>query len=195
MGTDLNANAATEHGVEDVDPDTVIDCVNEGIGSPSTMNSNVEYISATTTGINSDVRAGLAYKLILTLIPTASASTLEFVLFATLLKGDTSRKLVIFCTLITPVSNGADSVVLKESVYVVNEQFNSIVYGFFFGKLVAYPVVKNYTKNTWIKFGLVKSMMTKGIFFFMFSSKDEMESMLQNLLPTIVPQVGNHVNN
>ncbi|GKF85119.1 hypothetical protein Tco_0250017 [Tanacetum coccineum] len=148
MGTDVNANAAIEHEVEDVDPDTVIDCVNEGIGSPSTMNSNVEYLSSTTTGTNSDVRASLAYKPIMTLTPTASASTLEFVSFATLLKGDMSRKLVNFYTLITPVGNGADLVVLKESVCVVNEQFNSIVYGFFFGKLMAFLVVKIYIKNT-----------------------------------------------
>ncbi|GKB25247.1 zinc knuckle CX2CX4HX4C containing protein [Tanacetum coccineum] len=180
IGADVNANAATEHGIEATDPDTVIDCVNEGIGSPSNMNTNVESLSATTTGTNSDVRAGLAYKPILILTPTASASTLEFVSFATLLKGDTSWKLVNFCTLITPVGNGTDLVVLKESVCVVNEQFNNIVYGFFFGKRVAYPVVKNYVKNTWSKFGLVKSMMTKGIFFFMFSFKDEMESMLEN---------------
>ncbi|GJS85708.1 putative reverse transcriptase domain-containing protein [Tanacetum coccineum] len=165
IGADVNDNAAIEHGIEAVDFDTIIDCVNEGIGSPSTMNANVESLSATTTGTNSDVRAGLAYKPILILTPTASASTLEFVSFATLLK---------------------DLVVLKESVCVVNEQFNNFVYGFFFGKRVAYPVVKNYVKNTWSKFGLVKSMTTKGIFFFMFSFKDEMESMLENGLLLII---------
>ncbi|GKB24701.1 zinc knuckle CX2CX4HX4C containing protein [Tanacetum coccineum] len=153
IGADVNDNAAIEHGIEAVDFDTIIDCVNEGIGSPSTMNANVESLSATTTGTNSDVRAGLAYKPILILTPTASASTLEFVSFATLLKGTV---------------------------------FNNFVYWFFFGKRVAYPVVKNYVKNTWSKFGLVKSMTTKGIFFFMFSFKDEMESMLENGLLLII---------
>ncbi|GKC79275.1 hypothetical protein Tco_1130049 [Tanacetum coccineum] len=83
-------------------------------------------------------------------------------LFATLLKGDTSRKSVNFCTLVTPASNGAHVVVSKESVYVVNERLNNTVYGFFLGKSLAYPIVENYVKNTWSKFGLVKSMMTKG---------------------------------
>ncbi|GJR33500.1 hypothetical protein Tco_1209184 [Tanacetum coccineum] len=41
--------------------------------------------------------------------------------FATLLKGDTSQKLVDFHTLFTPVGNGADIVASKELVYVVNE--------------------------------------------------------------------------
>nr|GFA94911.1 hypothetical protein [Tanacetum cinerariifolium] len=46
---------------------------------------------------------------------------------------------------------------------------------------MAYPVVKNYIKNTWIKYGLVKSMTTtKGMFFFKFSSKDEMDALIEN---------------
>ncbi|GJZ17065.1 hypothetical protein Tco_0553188 [Tanacetum coccineum] len=83
-------------------------------------------------------------------------------LFATLLKGDTSRKSINFYTLVTPASNGAHVVVSKEPVCVVNERLNNTVYRFFLGKSLAYPIVENYVKNTWSKFGLVKSMMTKG---------------------------------
>ncbi|GJY28350.1 zinc finger, CCHC-type containing protein [Tanacetum coccineum] len=83
-------------------------------------------------------------------------------LFATLLKGDTSRKSINFYTLVTPASNGAHVVVSKEPVCVVNEWLNNTVYRFFLGKSLAYPIVENYVKNTWSKFGLVKSMMTKG---------------------------------
>nr|GEX80732.1 U5 small nuclear ribonucleoprotein helicase [Tanacetum cinerariifolium] len=81
-----------------------------------------------------------------------------------------------FRILVTPTGNGADVVVLKEFFYVGNERLSNTLYGFFFGKHVAYPVVENYVKITWSNFGLAKSMMTNGMFFFKFSSNDEMES-------------------
>nr|GEZ46913.1 RNA-directed DNA polymerase, eukaryota [Tanacetum cinerariifolium] len=102
------------------------------------------------------------------------------VLFATLVKGDTSRKAVNFCTLVTLGGNGADVVILRESVCAINEWLNNTVYGFFLGKHVAYPVVKNYVKNTLSKFRLIKSMMIKDMFFFKFRFKDGMGSMLKN---------------
>ncbi|GJW87444.1 hypothetical protein Tco_0162784 [Tanacetum coccineum] len=49
------------------------------------------------------------------------------------------------------------------------------------GEPVAYPVVENYAQNTWSKYRLVRTMMnSKGLFFFMFSSKDGMDAMLKN---------------
>ncbi|GKD97616.1 gag-pol polyprotein [Tanacetum coccineum] len=49
------------------------------------------------------------------------------------------------------------------------------------GEPVAYPVVENYAKNTWSKYRLVRTMMnSKDLFFFMFSSKDVMDAMLEN---------------
>nr|GEZ07510.1 RNA-directed DNA polymerase, eukaryota, reverse transcriptase zinc-binding domain protein [Tanacetum cinerariifolium] len=46
---------------------------------------------------------------------------------------------------------------------------------------MAYPMVENYIKNTWSKYGLVKSMTTtKGMFFFKFSSKDDMDALIEN---------------
>ncbi|GKE48958.1 hypothetical protein Tco_1480216, partial [Tanacetum coccineum] len=65
----------------------------------------------------------------------------SYVSFATLVKGDTSPKSVNFRTLITPAGNDADVFVSKESVCVVKEWLNNIVYGFFLGKRVAYPIV------------------------------------------------------
>ncbi|GJU89657.1 hypothetical protein Tco_1302080 [Tanacetum coccineum] len=49
-------------------------------------------------------------------------------------------------------------------------------------RLVAYPVVNNYIKNTWSKFGLVKSMLNSSneLYFFKFSSQDGMDAMLKN---------------
>nr|GEU88905.1 hypothetical protein [Tanacetum cinerariifolium] len=47
---------------------------------------------------------------------------------------------------------------------------------------VAYPVVANYVRNTWSKFGLVKSMLNSstGIFSYQFSSMDGLNAMLEN---------------
>nr|GEY71079.1 hypothetical protein [Tanacetum cinerariifolium] len=90
----------------------------------------------------------------------------------------TSRKSVNFRTLYTLAGNGANVYVSKESVCVVNERLNNTVNGFFLGK--QYPIVENYVKNTWGKFGLVKSMMIEDMFFFKFRSRDEMEAMLEN---------------
>ncbi|GJV29467.1 putative ribonuclease H-like domain-containing protein [Tanacetum coccineum] len=75
-------------------------------------------------------------------VPTASASRPASMSFATLLKGDSSRK----------------------------------------GKRVASLVVVNYVRNTWSKYGLVKSMLnlSTGLFFFQFSSIDGLDSMLEN---------------
>ncbi|GKB33152.1 hypothetical protein Tco_0872553 [Tanacetum coccineum] len=77
--------------------------------------------------------------------------------------GDTSQKSVNFRTLINAGGNGADVVVSKESVGVVNEGLSNTMYMFFLDKRVACPVVENYVKNTWSKFNIVKSMMTKGV--------------------------------
>ena len=99
--------------------------------------------------------------------------------FATLVKGNQSRKSVNFRPLFTPAGNGVDVYLSKKSVSAVNDRYNNTVYGFFLGKRVAYPVVENYVKNTWSKFGLIKSMMIKDMFFFKFGSKNGMEAMLE----------------
>ncbi|GJY96276.1 hypothetical protein Tco_0512637 [Tanacetum coccineum] len=78
-----------------------------------------------------------------------------------------------------PVGIGMDVHVPKESVSVVTERLNNTIYEFFLGKRVAYLVVENYVKNTWVKFGIVKSMMIKDMHFFKFGSKERMEAMLE----------------
>nr|GEW28776.1 hypothetical protein [Tanacetum cinerariifolium] len=60
----------------------------------------------------------------------------------------------------TTDENGLDVAISMESVRVVHERLSNIVYGFLFSKRAAYSVVENCVKNTWIKYGLVKSMMT-----------------------------------
>ncbi|GJR69228.1 zinc finger, CCHC-type containing protein [Tanacetum coccineum] len=114
--------------------------------------------------------------------PTVGASRPASVSFATLLKGDLSHKGLNFRTLITHARNGADVAVLLEPIRVVSEHYVNSAYGFFLGKRVAYPVIAKYVRNTWGKYGLVKSMLNSstGLFFFQFSSMDGLDSMLEN---------------
>ncbi|GKC17583.1 hypothetical protein Tco_1014365 [Tanacetum coccineum] len=93
------------------------------------------------------------------LTSSPNGNSLTPISFATLVKGDTSRKVVNFRTLVTPADNGADVVISKESVCVVNERLNNTVYGFFLGKHVAYPVVKNYKSLSAIATKLGKPIM------------------------------------
>ncbi|GKD60792.1 retrotransposon protein, putative, ty1-copia subclass [Tanacetum coccineum] len=78
--------------------------------------------------------------------------------------------------------NEIDVVVLVESIRAISERFTNTAYGFFLGKRVAYPVVSNYVRNTWGKFGFIKSMLNSstGLFSFQFSSTDGLNSMLEN---------------
>nr|GFC80084.1 hypothetical protein [Tanacetum cinerariifolium] len=50
------------------------------------------------------------------------------------------------------------------------------------GKKVAYLVVANYVRNTWGKYGLVRSMFNSstGLFYFQFISMDGLDAMLEN---------------
>ncbi|GJT27692.1 beta-caryophyllene synthase [Tanacetum coccineum] len=93
-----------------------------------------------------------------------------------------SGKKVNFYNLFTPGDNGIDVVVLVESIRVISERFANTTYGFFLGKRVAYPIVANYVRNTWGKYGLVRLMFSSsiGLFSFQFSSIDGLDAMLEN---------------
>ncbi|GKC97326.1 hypothetical protein Tco_1167601, partial [Tanacetum coccineum] len=55
--------------------------------------------------------------------------------------------------------HGADVAVSLESIRAISKWFINTAYGFLLGKRVAYPIVTNYVRNTWGKYGLVKSML------------------------------------
>ncbi|GJV61610.1 zinc knuckle CX2CX4HX4C containing protein [Tanacetum coccineum] len=57
----------------------------------------------------------------------------------------------------------------------VSDRFENTLYGYFIGKRLAFPVVENYVKNAWKKFGLERVMLTHGFFMFQFATKDGME--------------------
>ncbi|GKB75171.1 retrotransposon protein, putative, ty1-copia subclass [Tanacetum coccineum] len=96
--------------------------------------------------------------------------------------GKPSGKKVNVRTLFTPGGNGIDVVVPVDSVHAISERSSNTAYGFFLGKKTAYHVVANYVRNTWIKYGLVRSMFSSstGLFSFQFSSMDGLYSMLEN---------------
>ncbi|GKC41701.1 zinc finger, CCHC-type containing protein [Tanacetum coccineum] len=96
--------------------------------------------------------------------------------------GEPSRKSVNFGTIITPAGNRVYVAIALESIRAISQRFGNTTYGFFLGKRVAYPVVANYVRNTWGKYGLVKSMFNSsiGLFCFQFSSMDSLDSMLEN---------------
>nr|GEV99217.1 hypothetical protein [Tanacetum cinerariifolium] len=61
----------------------------------------------------------------------------------------------------TTMGNRDDVVVPVESIRVVSHMFANLAYGFFLGKRVAYPVVANYVRNMWGKFGLSSNYSQK----------------------------------
>ncbi|GKD45942.1 zinc knuckle CX2CX4HX4C containing protein, partial [Tanacetum coccineum] len=60
------------------------------------------------------------------------------------------------------------------------QHFKNTLYGYFIGKRLAFPLVENYVKNAWAKFGLERVMLTNGFFFFQFASREGMERVLKN---------------
>ncbi|GJS75439.1 integrase, catalytic region, zinc finger, CCHC-type containing protein [Tanacetum coccineum] len=69
------------------------------------------------------------------------------------------------------------------NVAAISDRFANTAYDFFLGKRVAYPVVANYVRNTWSKYGLVRSMfsLSTGLFSFQFSSMDGLDAMLEDV--------------
>nr|GEW91422.1 hypothetical protein [Tanacetum cinerariifolium] len=96
--------------------------------------------------------------------------------------GKPSVKKVNVCTLLILRGNGIDVVVLVDSIRAISDRFANTTYGFFLGKKVAYHIVANYVRNTWGKYGLVRSMFSSstGLFSFQFSSIDGLDAMLEN---------------
>ncbi|KAL9992685.1 putative transcription factor interactor and regulator CCHC(Zn) family [Helianthus debilis subsp. tardiflorus] len=76
---------------------------------------------------------------------------------------------------------GADVVIPAASVKKVQNRFTNIIYGYFLGKRLLFPIVENYVKNTWAKYGIAKTMMNAhGFYFFKFNSKEGMEKVMEN---------------
>ncbi|GKB24513.1 glucomannan 4-beta-mannosyltransferase 9-like protein [Tanacetum coccineum] len=95
-----------------------------------------------------------------------------------------------FPPLSTPVTTAANAPGMSSYAYItgkpsgkkVNVQTLFTPGGNGIDVKVAYPVVDNYDRNTWGKYGLVRSMFSSsmGLFSFQFSSIDGLDDMLEN---------------
>nr|GEU61454.1 hypothetical protein [Tanacetum cinerariifolium] len=93
-----------------------------------------------------------------------------------------NEKKVNVRTLFTPGGKGIDVVVSVDFIRAISARFANTAYGFFLRKKVAYPVVVNYVRNIWSKYGLVRLMFNSSteLFSFQFSSMDGLDAMLEN---------------
>ncbi|GJU23626.1 hypothetical protein Tco_1156968 [Tanacetum coccineum] len=102
---------------------------NSGSNDVNTHTVNMEKLSEPNMGahINDTVNVEVSATSNSTLI--TSALIPEFVLFATKLKGDMTRKSVNFRTLIVPTGNGTDVAISLESIQAISELFANTAYG------------------------------------------------------------------
>nr|XP_043613399.1 uncharacterized protein LOC122585332 [Erigeron canadensis] len=92
----------------------------------------------------------------------ASTSTVSY---ANVVKSDANLKKANFLLLMGESDvDGVDLLIPLKSVLEVNSRFSNSLYGYFLGDRLAYPVVENYVKNAWAKFGLRKgwSLLERG---------------------------------
>ncbi|GKC87145.1 hypothetical protein Tco_1147794, partial [Tanacetum coccineum] len=75
---------------------------------------------------------------------------------------------------------GANVVIPMAVVEKMSNRFENTLYGYFIGHRLAFPLVENYVKNAWAKYGLERTMLKKGFFLFQFSSSEGMEKVLEN---------------
>nr|GEY37011.1 hypothetical protein [Tanacetum cinerariifolium]GFB81972.1 hypothetical protein [Tanacetum cinerariifolium] len=67
------------------------------------------------------------------------------------------------------------------TVNAAKHKFENTLVGFFVGKKVAFPLVKNYVTNTWNKFGFEKIMGDdEGVFYFKFATSKGLEQVLEH---------------
>ncbi|GJU17013.1 retrovirus-related pol polyprotein from transposon TNT 1-94, partial [Tanacetum coccineum] len=76
--------------------------------------------------------------------------------------------------------DNSDFVLPITAIHAMKHKFENSLVGFFVGKKVAFPLVKNYVTNTWAKFGFEKVMSDDdGVFYFKFASLKGLEQVLE----------------
>ncbi|KAL9993787.1 putative transcription factor interactor and regulator CCHC(Zn) family [Helianthus debilis subsp. tardiflorus] len=80
----------------------------------------------------------------------------------------------------TETVQDADVLIPREVIKKVQDKFENVLYGYFLGNRLPFPVVEYYAKNVWSKYGFAKIMMNSdGFFFFKFDSKEGMMKVLE----------------
>ena len=72
----------------------------------------------------------------------------------------------------------ADVVLPQDEVETISARFENSLYGYFVGQRPAFPVVQNFVRNVWKKYGLLHVMIHQGFFMFQFSSREGLENVL-----------------
>ncbi|GKB12503.1 zinc knuckle CX2CX4HX4C containing protein [Tanacetum coccineum] len=79
-----------------------------------------------------------------------------------------------------PVFDGVNISIPQKVVKKVSTHFEHTLYGYFFGKRLAFLVIAYYAWNKWAKHGLKRIMIdTKGYFFFKFDTRASLEAVLE----------------
>jgi hypothetical protein len=74
----------------------------------------------------------------------------------------------------------ADVVLPQAEVELISARLENSLYGYFVGQRPAFPVVQNFVRNVWKKYGLMHVMIHQGFFIFQFSSKEGMDDVLNH---------------
>ncbi|GJS12846.1 putative reverse transcriptase domain, reverse transcriptase zinc-binding domain protein [Tanacetum coccineum] len=78
------------------------------------------------------------------------------------------------------IVEGAAVALPMDAVDAISSRFANTLFGYFIGKRLAFPLVENYVKNTWAKYGLKRIQLHEGFFMFQFNTKEGMESVMEN---------------
>ncbi|GJV63640.1 zinc knuckle CX2CX4HX4C containing protein [Tanacetum coccineum] len=78
------------------------------------------------------------------------------------------------------VVDGASVAIPLEAMEEVSSRFANTLYGYFIGKRLAFPLVENYVKNTWAKYGLKRIQLHEDFFLFQFDSKEGIKSVMEH---------------
>ncbi|GJW74410.1 retrovirus-related pol polyprotein from transposon 17.6 [Tanacetum coccineum] len=76
--------------------------------------------------------------------------------------------------------NGAAVALPFAVVEAVNARFTNTLYGYFIGNRLSFPLVENYVKNAWAKYGLKRIQMHEEFFLIQFNTHEGMESVMEN---------------
>nr|GFA24024.1 hypothetical protein [Tanacetum cinerariifolium] len=75
---------------------------------------------------------------------------------------------------------GAAVAIPLDEVEAISSHFVNTLYGYFIGNRLAFPLVENYVKNTWAKYGLKHIQLHEEFFLFQFHTKEGMERVLED---------------
>ncbi|GJY93983.1 RNA-directed DNA polymerase, eukaryota, reverse transcriptase zinc-binding domain protein [Tanacetum coccineum] len=111
----------------------------------------------------------------------STPSSLQPKTFATIVTEEQKTPKINFRTLFNEERvEDTDFVLPVENVERAYNKFANSLVGFFVGKKVAFPLVKNYVTNTWSKFGFQQIMSDDdGVFYFKFTSTTGLEKVLE----------------